>query len=128
MSGDRECKLVFGGSKFELHGFSDADWAGDILSRKSTTGYVLFAMGGHIAWQSKLQVVIATSSLESEYMAMYAGIQELLWVRGLIREIGLFDSLIDGPTPFLVDNMSAIDLANNPVYHKRSKHIDIKYH
>ena len=61
-------------------------------------------------------------------MAMYAGIQELLWVRGLIREIGLFDSLIDGPTPFLVDNKSAIDLANNPVYHKRSKHIDIKYH
>ena len=85
-------------------------------------------MGGPIAWQSELQVVVATSSLESEYMAMYAGIQELLWVRGLIRELTLFEALVDGPTPFLVDNKSAIDLANNPVYHKRSKHIDIKYH
>ena len=48
------------------------------------------------------------------YMAMYAIIQELLWVRGLIREIGLIDFPIDGPTSFLVDNKNAIDLANNP--------------
>ena len=54
LSGDRECKVVLRGEKFELHGFSDVDWAGDILSRKSTTGYVLFAIGVPIAWQSEL--------------------------------------------------------------------------
>jgi hypothetical protein len=61
-------------------------------------------------------------------MALYACISEIIWLRGVIREIGLFEELISGPTPLLVDSQSAKDLASNPVYHKRSKHIDIKFH
>ena len=125
LQGNQECKIEFSGNKFDLHGFSDADWGGDIITRRSTTGYIVFAAGGPISWQSRLQPTVATSSLESEYMAMYAGIQEIVWLRGVLRELKLS---IDEPTPFLVDSKSAKDLAENPVYHKRSKHIDIKYH
>ena len=117
--------IRFTATKFDLHAFSDADWAGDKITRKSTTGYVVFAAGGPIAWQSKLQTTVATSSMESEYMAMYAALQELVWLRGVLEELGL---PIGVPTPLFIDNQSAQDLAMNPVAHKRSKHIAIKYH
>jgi hypothetical protein len=129
LASDPVCRIEYSGEiDFELHGFSDADWAGDLLTRRSTTGFAIFVKGGPLAWQSKLQLVVATSSLESEYMALYACISEIIWLRGVIREIGLFEELISGPTPLLVDSQSAKDLASNPVYHKRSKHIDIKFH
>jgi hypothetical protein len=119
--------IKFSGNELDLHCFSDADWAGDIITRKSTTEYVVFGAGGPIAWQSRLQTTIATSSMEPEYMAMYGGIQELVWVRGVMSELSE-QSLVGEPTPFFIDSQSAEDLAMNPVYHKRSKHIDIKYH
>ncbi len=117
--------IRFSGLSFDLHAFSDADWASDKLTRKSTTGYVVLAAGGPIAWQSKIQTTVATSSMESEYMAMYAAIQELVWLRGVLMEIGL---PIMEPTPLFIDSQSAQDLAMNPVAHQRSKHIDIKFH
>jgi hypothetical protein len=125
LNGNIECVIEFQGDTLDLHGFSDADWAGDIITRRSTTGYIIFAAGGPISWQSKLQTTVATSSMESEYMAMYAGIQELVWIRGVLKEL---QRPLSEPTPFLVDSKSAQDLAQNPVYHARSKHIDIKYH
>ena len=99
--------------------------AGDVLTRRSTTGYVVFAAGGPITWQSKLQTTVSTSSMQAEYQAIYAGMQELVWLRGVMAELGL---PFDEPTPFFLDSQSAEDLALNPVYHKRSKHIEIKYH
>jgi hypothetical protein len=125
LNGHSECVIAFKGSAFDMHCFTDADWGGDILTRRSTTGYIVFAAGGPISWQSKLQPTVATSSLESEYMAMYAGLQEVVWLRGVMKELQL---PLEKPTPLLVDSKSALDLAHNPVYHKRSKHIDIKYH
>jgi hypothetical protein len=125
LNGQRLCMIEFKGSELDLHAFSDADWAGDILTRRSTTGYIIFAAGGPISWQSKLQTTVATSSMESEYMAMYAGMQELVWIRGVLKELGRPQR---ESTPFLIDSKSAQDLALNPVYHARSKHIDIKYH
>jgi hypothetical protein len=123
--GTVEMGIMFSGDEFDLHVFSDADWAGDITTRRSTTGYVVFAGGGPIAWQSKLQTTVATSSMESEYMALYGGMQEIVWLRGVLEELGLpmFE-----PTPFFLDSQSAQDLAMNPVFHKRSKHVAIKYH
>ena len=117
--------IEYSGDKLNLHAFSDSDWAGDLDSRKSTTGYVLLAAGGPIAWSSKLQPTIAASSMEAEYMAAFNAIQECVRVKGVMDEIG-FD--LDGPITLLMDSKSAICLANNPMYHKRSKHIDIKYH
>ena len=117
--------INFSGSDFDMHVFTDADWAGDTLTRRSTTGYVVFGAGGPIAWQSKLQTTVSTSSMQSEYQAMYAGMQELVWLRGVMAELSL--PCVE-PTPFFLDSQSAEDLALNPVYHKRSKHIEIKYH
>jgi hypothetical protein len=117
--------IKFSGKSFDMHIFTDADWAGDQVTRKSTTGYVVFAAGGPISWQSKLQSTVATSSMQSEYQALYAGMQEIVWLRGVMEEVGL--PFCD-PTPFFLDAQSAQDLATNPVYHKRSKHIEIKYH
>jgi hypothetical protein len=81
--------------------------------------------GGPIAWQSSLQTTVGTSSMEAEYMAAYALIQEICWLRGVLSALG-FNT--DKPKKVYMDSKSAIDLANNPVHHKRSKHIAIKYH
>ncbi len=117
--------IRFSGKSFDMHIFTDADWAGDTVSRRSTTGYIVFAAGGPLTWQSILQVTVSTSSMQSEYQAMYAGMQELVWLRGVLAELGL---RLYEPTPFFLDSQSARDLALNPVFHKRSKHIEIKYH
>ena len=58
-----------------MHIFTDSDWAGDVLTMRSTTGYVVFAAGGPITWQSKLQTTVYTSSIQAEYQAIYAGMQ-----------------------------------------------------
>ena len=108
-----------------MHIFTDSDWAGDVLTRRSTTGYVVFAASGPIAWQSRLQTTVSTSSMQAEYQAMYGGMQEVVWLRGVMSELSL---PFDEPTPFFLDSQSAQDLALNPVNHKRSKHIEIKYH
>ena len=117
--------IRFSGSRFDMHVFTDADWAGDVLTRPSTTGYVVFAAGGPLAWGSQLQATVATSSMQSEYQGMYAGMQVTVWFRGVLSEISL---PLCEPTPFFLDSQSAEDLAMKPVYHERSKHIEIKYH
>jgi hypothetical protein len=117
--------LTFYGTELNLFGYSDADWAGDLDSRRSTTGYVVYAAGGPIAWQSKLQTTVAVSTMEAEYMAAFGAIQELIWLKGVLSEIGIH--LVD-PITLNMDAKSAIALAKNPMHHKRSKHIDIKYH
>ena len=112
--------------------YSHADWAGDLDTSRSTTGYIVFLWGAPIAWQSRLQPTVATSTIEAEYMmAAYAAIQEIVWIRGVMTELGLKGFELSGsasPTILNMDSKSAIDLAQNPVNHKRSKHIRIKYH
>ena len=98
--------IRFSGSKFDMHVFTDADWTGDALTRRSTTGYVVFAAGGPLTWQSKLQTTEATSSMQSEYQAMYAGMQEIEWLREALAELDLRLSL---PTLFFLDSQSAED-------------------
>ena len=88
------------------------------------TGYVVFAAGGPLSWQSTLQITVSTSSMQSEYQALYAWMQEIVWFRGVLSELQL---RMSEPTPFSLNNESAKDLAGNPVYHKRPKHIEIKY-
>ena len=74
--------IEYSSDKLNLHSFFYSDWAGDSDSRKLTTGYVLFAVGGPITWSSKLQPTIATSSMEAEYMVAFNAIQECVWVKG----------------------------------------------
>jgi hypothetical protein len=125
LRGSKSKGLLFDGDDLDLTCLSDSDWAGDVDTRKSTSGYVLFGAGAPIAWMSKLQPVVAISSMEAEYIAAFYAMQEIIWIKGLMGELG-FD--YSDPIVLLIDNQSAIKLATNPVYHKRSKHIDIKYH
>ena len=125
LRGTADRGIKFSGTDLNLSGYSDADWAGDLDSRRSTTGYAIYAAGGPIAWQSKLQTTVAVSTMEAEYMAAFGAIQELIWTKGVISEMGF--NYVDPMTLFM-DSKSAMALAKNPTHHKRSKHIDIKYH
>jgi transposase InsO family protein len=111
-------------SEVDLLGYSDADWAGEEDSRRSTTGYSFFLAGGPVSWCSKLQQAVALSSAEAEYLALSSAVQEAVWLRQLLREIGF----PQGPTVIFEDNQGCIALAKNPSHHKRTKHIDIRYH
>ena len=80
---------------------------------------------GAVNWMSKLQPIVTVSSIEAEYLACFFAIQDVVWIRQLLRDIDLERSR---PTRVFIDNQSARQLAMNPVHHQRSKHIDIKYH
>ena len=118
--------IVFSGiNKGELIGFADANWAGDLDTRRSTTGYVFFLNGSAISWSSKRQPTVATSSTEEEYMSLYSATQEAIWLRGLLKDLNY---CAKNATTIFQDNQGCIALAKNPVYHSRTKHIDIKFH
>lgn len=108
-----------------LIGFSDADWAGDTGDRKSTSGYTMLLSNAAVTWKSKKQTVVALSTAEAEYVALCAATQEACWMRKILSDLGAPQS---GPTTMREDNQSAIAIAENPVSHNRTKHIDIKYH
>jgi hypothetical protein len=108
-----------------LVGFSDSDFAGNKDDRKSTTGTVFFLGSSAVTWASQKQKLVTLSSCEAEYVAATSGACQGVW---LCRLLG--DLIGDAPTTvkLRIDNMSSIALCKNPVYHDRSKHIDVKYH
>jgi transposase InsO family protein len=108
-----------------IEGYTDADWAGSPSDRKSTTGYCTFIGGNLVIWRSKKQSVVARSSAEAEYRAMAHTTCELTWLRTVLQEFGL---LTQGPTPLYCDNQAAIHIASNPVFHERTKHIEVDCH
>ena len=109
----------------ELHGYSDADWAGDRDTRRSTSGHVFILSDGAVTWCSKRQASVALSTVESEYMALSLATQEAVWLRRLVEEMGNPDP---EATVIYEDNQGAIATAHNPVFHRRTKHIQIRYH
>jgi len=113
-----------------LTGYSDANWGGDLDTRRSTTGYVVMINNGAAAWKSQLQVTVALSTMEAEYMALTEATKELIWIRNLLAELGYTNNKAgaNSPTELYSDNQSAIALAKNPVSHARAKHIDIRHH
>ena len=109
----------------ELTGFSDSDWAGDIDTRRSTSGYTFFIGNSLISWSSRKQITVAKSSTEAEYVALSGATQETIWLRRLLNDIHY---ATEHPTIIYEDNQGAIDLSRNPKHHNRVKHIDIAYH
>lgn len=123
LAGTADFGINFGGAKAGLEAYCDADFAGDIDTRRSTTGYVYILNGGAISWSSRLQQTVAASTTEAEYMGAAAAIKEGLWLRKLFADMGL-----DTEISIWADNQSAIKLLKNPVFSMRSKHIDVVYH
>ncbi|KAF1322207.1 Integrase catalytic core protein, partial [Globisporangium splendens] len=115
-----------GGLDFKC--FSDADWAGGVADRKSTSGYVFKLAGGPISWGSKKQSSVSLSTSEAEYIALSLAIQEGKWVHRLLCEILVAAGVESPKLVIFEDNQSCIKMTKNPVNHGRAKHIDIKYH
>ena len=112
------------GSKFKLVGFSDADYAGCKVDRKSTSGTCQFLGRSLVSWTSKKQNSVALSTAEAEYVAAGSCCAQLLWMRQTLKDFGYNLTKV----PLLCDNESAIMIAYNPVDHSRTKHIDIRHH
>ena len=89
LSGTANYGITFGGQELKLTAYCDADYGGDIDTRRSTTGYVFILGGGAISWSSRLQPTVAVSTTEAEYMAAAYAIKEALWLRTLLYELGL---------------------------------------
>ncbi|RVW92035.1 Retrovirus-related Pol polyprotein from transposon RE1 [Vitis vinifera] len=105
--------------------YSDADWAGNIIDRRSTSGYCSFVWGNLVTWRSKKQSVVARSSAEAEYRALAQGICEGIWIKRVLSELGQTSS---SPILMMCDNQAAISIAKNPVHHDRTKHVEIDRH
>ncbi|CAN6725556.1 unnamed protein product [Malus baccata var. baccata] len=108
-----------------ISGYTDAHSAGNVLDRKSTTGYCTFVGRNLVTWKSKKQQVIAHSSTEAEYRAMVATSCELNWLKGLISNLGFSTP---SPMSLMFDNQAAMHIATNLVFHERTKHIEVDYH
>nr|GEZ16483.1 retrovirus-related Pol polyprotein from transposon TNT 1-94 [Tanacetum cinerariifolium] len=107
-----------------VKGYVDSNYAGDIDGSKSTTGYVFALWGGTVSWVSKLQLVVAMSTIEAEYAAAAQASKEAVWLKMLSEELGHEQEKIT----LFCDNQSALYLATNPSFHSKTKHIRVQCH
>lgn len=128
LKGIPDLGITFGGDcnlNNQLIAFSDSDCASCPNTRKSVSGIVLMLNNGPVAWSSRKQSIMATSTTDAEYVAMCEAAKEVVWTRRLLNELGIHQ---ERATNLYCDNVAAKLLIENPAYHKRTKHIDIKFH
>ena len=105
--------------------YTDADWAGVVDDRKSTSGYCAFVGGNLVTWRSEKQSVVTRSSAQAEYRTMSHGVAEIMWIRNLLGELGF---AVSNPMSLYCDNKVAINIVANPILHDRTKHIEVDKH
>ena len=109
----------------QVEAYTDADWAGSVSDRRSTSGYCTFVGGNLVTWRSKKQSVVARSSAEAEFRTMAQRICELIWLRTLLKELRVAQT---NTMKLYCDNKVAINIAHNHVQHDRTKHVEIDKH
>lgn len=119
--------LVFRGELAALAGYTDSDWAGDLDTRRSTSGYLFSVGSAVVSWSSKLQPTVALSTCEAEYIGQSNAAKEAIWLRRLLDEIRPEDMDEPKATIIFCDNQGAIALAKNPQFHSRMKHVEIQH-
>ena len=124
--------IRLGGLKYNLYNldirlYTDSDYAGDCDTYRSTSGYISFVAGGPVLWQSKRQSVVAQSSIEAEYIAISESAKEATWIRYLLEGLDYTGQDLECIT-LSGDNQGALSLAENPTFHRGSKHIAVRYH
>lgn len=112
-------------STLESHAYSNADWGGDSTDRKSTIGFCIFLKDSLISWKSKKETVVSQSSIKAEYRAMASTTAKIIWLHWLLADMGV---ILSTPTPMHYDNVSAIQITRNLVFHECTKHIEIDCH
>jgi hypothetical protein len=125
LSGTQKLGLLYGDRTQQFNGYTDSDFAGDVNQRKSTGGFVFMFGGAAVAWSSKLQSIVATSTCEADLVAAARAVKEALYFGKLMADIcGVFR-----PLTFCVDNQAAVVLLRNPAAGagNRTKHIDVCY-
>ena len=117
--------LYFQSSNPRLSGFTDSDWAGSVDDKKSTSGYVFSLESGVGTWTSKKQQTVSLSSTEAEYRGTIQVGCEVVWLRQMLWDMQMS---LAGPTTLFVDNGDVIKLAQNLVFHERTKNVDVHCH
>ena len=108
-----------------LEGCIDADWARNVSDQRSTSGFFFSLGGGAITWSSKKQPTVALSSTEAKYRGMTRATYKAIWLKQLLKH---FNELVNKPIRIYHNNPSSIQLAQNPVFHAWTKHIEVHYH
>ncbi|TQD68987.1 hypothetical protein C1H46_045480 [Malus baccata] len=125
LKGSLDQGMWFKKCPLHLTAYSDADWAGCVFDRRSTSGYCIYLGSNLISWSAKKQPTVARSSTEAEYRSLAHTAAELTWICKIFKDVAFHLTII--PTLWC-DNVSAISLASNPVFHARTKHVEIDYH
>ena len=105
--------------------YADADFGGDVDSRRSTSGMVVKMGTGAVSWSSRLQPIVTLSTTEAEYVSATSAGQEILWLRNLFAELGY---AVEGASSLHMDNQSALAVTRNPEHHGRMKHLDLRFY
>ncbi len=121
-----QCEIFYEAkSQLQVPGYMDANWVNNVSDRRLTSGFMFSFGSGVVSWSSKKQPTIALSSTEAEYRGVAIATCEVIWLQKLLSYLG---QSMDAPIVIYCDNISSILLANNPVYHARTKHIEVHYH
>ena len=113
------------GFSSSLHGFLDADWPQSVVDHKYTSGYIFFLGTTPISWKSSKQRTVARSFAEAKYKALANGTAEVLWLRYLLSDLCFSPSFV---TTIWCDNLGTTYLSANPIFHARTKHVEVDYH
>ena len=104
-----------------MEAYVDADYAGNMDTRKSLSGFVFTLYGMTISWKANKKYVVTLSTTQAEYISLVKGVKEVIWLKGMIGELGITQKCVK----IHCDSQSVTNLANHQVYHERTKHIDI---